>query len=235
MNKSIIVTGCTQGIGLAICNYFAQEGFSIAGCARNIDAIHQMSSLFKDSYPDQVFHFAACDVTDKQQIKQFAEEAMGAIGVPDILVNNAGAYLPGALIEESDDQLPKMIEVNLYSAYNISKQVVPLMVSRKSGHVFNMCSIASLDAYPNGGSYSISKFALLGFSKQLRLELQPHQVKVTAVMPGAVKTPSWDGVDLPDSRFIPASDIAAVIYNTYKLSAHTNVDEIIIRPQDGDI
>ncbi len=235
MNKSIIVTGCTQGIGLAICNYFAQEGFSIAGCARNVAGIHQMSSLFKDSYPDQAFHFAACDVTDKQQIKKFAQEAIGAIGVPDILVNNAGAYLPGALIEESDDQLAKMIEVNLYSAYNISKQVVPLMASRKSGHVFNMCSIASLDAYPNGGSYSISKFALLGFSKQLRLEMQPHQVKVTAVMPGAVKTPSWDGVDLPDSRFIPASDIAAVIYNTYKLSAHTNVDEIIIRPQDGDI
>ena len=235
MNKSILVTGCTQGIGLAICNYFAQEGYSVAGCARNASAIHQMQSLFEESYPEQTFHFTVCDVTDKTNIKLFAEEAMGTIGVPDILVNNAGAYLPGILMEENDEQLAKMIEVNLYSAYNISKQVVPLMASRKSGHVFNICSIASIDAYPNGGSYSISKFALLGFSKQLRLEMQPHQVKVTAIMPGAVKTPSWDGVDLPDSRFIPASDIAAVIYNTYKLSAHTNVDEIIIRPQNGDI
>src|SRR5260370_41716527 len=97
-----------------------------------------------------------------------------------------------------------------------------------------MCSIASIKAYPNGGSYAISKFALLGFTKVLREEMKPFNIRVTAVMPGATKTASWDGVDLPDSRFMKTEDIAEVIFNACYISARTLVEELIIRPQFGD-
>jgi short-subunit dehydrogenase len=109
------------------------------------------------------------------------------------------------------------------------------MQQNKSGHVFNMCSIASIEAYPNGGSYAISKFALLGFTKVLREEMKPFGIRVTAVMPGATKTASWEGTDLPDARFMKTEDVAEVIFNAYSISDRSVVEEVIIRPQLGDI
>src|SRR5690349_20420076 len=98
-----------------------------------------------------------------------------------------------------------------------------------------MCSIASFKAYANGGSYAISKFAMLGFSKGLREELTPFNIRVTAVMPGATKTASWEGTDLPDSRFMKVEDVADSVYAAYALSKRSVVEEIVIRPQLGDI
>jgi short-subunit dehydrogenase len=112
---------------------------------------------------------------------------------------------------------------------------VPTMKTIHKGHVFNMCSIASIKAYPNGGSYAISKFALLGFSKVLREELKEYGVRVTAVLPGATRTASWDGIDLPEDRFMRAEDVAETVFSAYSISERSVVEEIIIRPQLGDI
>jgi hypothetical protein len=98
-----------------------------------------------------------------------------------------------------------------------------------------MCSIASFTAYKNGGSYAITKFALLGFSKSLREELKESGIRVTAVMPGATLTSSWEGVELPEERFMKPEDVAEVIFNAYFISERSVVEEIIIRPQLGDI
>ena len=98
-----------------------------------------------------------------------------------------------------------------------------------------MCSIASIKAYPNGGSYAISKFALLGFSKVLREELKEFGIRVTAILPGATRTASWDGVELPDDRFMKVEDVADTIFSAYSLSSRSVVEEILIRPQLGDI
>jgi short-subunit dehydrogenase len=109
------------------------------------------------------------------------------------------------------------------------------MIAAKDGYIFNMCSIASIMAYPNGGSYSISKFALLGMTKVLREELKPHGIRVTAIMPGATLTASWEGVDLPAERFMKPEDVAETIYTAYALSKQSVVEEILIRPQLGDL
>jgi short-subunit dehydrogenase len=109
------------------------------------------------------------------------------------------------------------------------------MINQKNGHIFNMCSVASLMAYPNGGSYSISKFALLGFSKCLREEMKPFNIKVTSIMPGAVLTDSWAGVDIPEERFMRAEDVAKTIWTAYHLSDSAVIEEIVMRPQKGDI
>jgi short-subunit dehydrogenase len=128
-----------------------------------------------------------------------------------------------------------MMNANMYSAYYMTRSLVPKMKANKSGHIFNMCSIASFKAYANGGSYAISKFAMLGFSKCLREELKADGIRVTAVMPGATKTASWDGVDLPESRFMPVEDVADSIYSAWSLSTRSVVEEIVIRPQLGDL
>ena len=98
-----------------------------------------------------------------------------------------------------------------------------------------MCSVASFKAYPNGGSYSISKFALLGFSKCLREELKEFNIKVTSILPGATLTDSWSETNLPESRFSKSEDIAELIYSITQLSAFSVVEDVVIRPQLGDI
>ena len=109
------------------------------------------------------------------------------------------------------------------------------MLAADSGYIFNMCSIASITAYPTGGSYSVSKFALLGFNKALREELKKTKIRVTALLPGAVLTPAWGDINLPPSRFIADKDIANAVWSCYNMSAGAVVEELLIRPQEGDI
>jgi short-subunit dehydrogenase len=109
------------------------------------------------------------------------------------------------------------------------------MMKAKSGHIFNICSIASLNAYENGGAYSISKFAMYGFSKNLREEMKPYGIKVTHVLPGAAYTDSWSGSGIDPGRIMEAADIARMIYAAAHLSQQACVEEIIIRPQLGDL
>jgi short-subunit dehydrogenase len=108
-------------------------------------------------------------------------------------------------------------------------------MQRGTGHIFNICSIASLQAYPNGGSYSISKFALHGFTRNLREELKPTGVKVTGVYPGAVLTDSWGGFDNSGGRIMEVSDVALMIYQATQLSPQACVEDIVLRPQLGDL
>ena len=153
----------------------------------------------------------------------------------DVLVNNVGTFVPGKLIDEEDTALEKMININLFSNYWVTKGLVSILTQKKKGHIFNMCSIASKVAYANGGSYCISKFALYGMSQCLREELKDYNIKVTSVLPGAVRTGSWDGTLLPDERFINPDDVSNSIYSSYRTSKGATIEEIIIRPQLGDI
>lgn len=153
----------------------------------------------------------------------------------DILVNNAGIFTPGSIHNEADGLLENLIATNLYSAYHLTRCLVPQMIEAKQGHIFNICSIASLNAYENGGSYSISKYALLGFSKNLREELKAHNIKVTAVSPGAVMSDSWGDFDNSSRRIMEACDIADIIVASAKLSPQAVVEDIVMRPLLGDL
>ena len=176
-----------------------------------------------------------CDLSTKDGCNGFINFINDNTKKIDILVNNVGTFIPGKLIEEDDSALEKMIDINLYSNYWITKGLIKLMTNYREGHIFNICSIASKVAYANGGSYCISKFALYGMSQCLREELKDFDVKVTAVLPGAVRTGSWDGTTLPDERFIIPDDVSNSIFSAYDTSKGATIEEIIIRPQLGDI
>jgi short-subunit dehydrogenase len=234
MNKLLAVTGGTKGIGRAIIERFAEGGFDIVTCARKEKDLIELKETVGSGFSVKV-RTLATDMSKKDQVFAFAEYVKALRQPVDVLVNNAGYFAPGSLLDEPEGTLENLIESNLYSAYNISRLLVPAMKDRRKGHVFNMCSVASIKAYPNGGSYSISKFALLGFSKALREELKDFGVRVTAVLPGATRTSSWDGVDLPDDRFMTVKDVAETVFAAYSLSEWSVVEEIVIRPQLGDI
>jgi short-subunit dehydrogenase len=235
MNKLLIVTGGTKGIGRALVEKFASVGFDIITCARNAKELKKLKGEIVSSYKNvQILTYQA-DLSKKEETAAFASFINDQKRAIEILINNTGVYLPGQIHKEKEGALEQMIETNLYSAYRLSRALVKSMIKKKHGYIFNICSTASIMPYINGGSYCISKFALYGMTKVLREEMKEFNIKVTAVLPGATKTSSWDGVELPNERFIKPEDIAESIYSVYSLSKNTVVEEILIRPQLGDI
>lgn len=234
MSKSILVTGGTKGIGRAIIERFAKEGFDIYTCSRNESELLMLKEEIERRFPNQNVWIKKADLSKKQEVLDFAN-AVKTQGIPDVLINNTGVFLPGAIHNEPEGNFERMMETNLYSAYHLTRAFTEELIARKSGHIYSIGSIAGLTAYANGGSYAISKWAMLGFTKCLRQELMPYNIKVTSILPGATYTASWEGVDLPIERFIKAEDIAETVWASYNLSPFSVVEEIVIRPQLGDL
>ncbi|MBX2940880.1 MAG: SDR family NAD(P)-dependent oxidoreductase [Cyclobacteriaceae bacterium] len=234
MKKLIVVSGGTKGIGRAIIEKFATEGFDVFTCARNEKDLIQLKSTVEKDYGINLY-FTVADLSERSSQTAFAHAILELKRPVEILVNNAGYFEPGLITEEREGALEKMIDTNVYSAYHLTRALVAGMKASKTGHIFSICSVASLFAYPNGGSYSISKFALLGFSKVLREELKQFGIRVTAVIAGATYTASWENSGLPPERFMRPQDVAEAIFGAYSLSLQTVVEELIIRPQWGDI
>lgn len=237
MRELVIVTGGTKGIGRNILEKYAQEesNLELVTCSRNTDDLNGMKKEFASQYPGVILHTIKADLSERQEVNNFISFIKNLDANVSVLINNAGMFIPGKISEEEDGVLEKMINTNLYSAYHITRGVVDDMKSRGEGHIFNICSTASIIPYINGGSYCISKFALYGMTKVLREEMKEFGVRVTAVLPGATYTASWEGADLPEERFMKASDVADSIYQIWKLSGTTVVEEILLRPQLGDI
>ncbi|MDN3669780.1 SDR family oxidoreductase [Echinicola jeungdonensis] len=234
MAQSILVTGGTKGIGREIIYRFAKEDFDIFTCSRHQDDLDQLEAEMKENFPSVNFYTKVADLSQKEEVKALAD-AVKLKFIPDVLVNNTGIFLPGAIHEEPEGNFELMMHTNLFSAYYLTREFTPDMIQRKSGHIFSMGSIAGLTAYANGGSYAISKWAMLGMTKCLRQELLEYDIKVTSVMPGATYTASWEGVDIPEERFMKASDVAESVWGAYNLSPQSVVEEIVIRPQLGDL
>jgi NADP-dependent 3-hydroxy acid dehydrogenase YdfG len=224
MNPLIVVTGGSKGIGRAIVDRFVAEGFDAVVCARSINGLHGPGLL----------PFTA-DLSNRTGVNALLEYIHSLNRPVDVLVNNTGLFLPGQIQDEVEGTFEQLMNTNVGSAYHLTRGLVGNMVSRRQGHIFMMCSTASITAYTNGGSYCISKFALLGMSRVLREELKPHGVKVTAILPGATFTASWEGTDLPEDRFMKPDDVANSVWAAYSLSKSAVVEEILIRPQLGDI
>lgn len=230
----VIVTGGSKGIGKSIAEKFAAAGYPVLLCARTTSALEDTAAAITKRYDQCIIKTFTADLSDKQQVLAFADWCL-LQGQPGILINNAGTYLPGNAGDETEGSLEKMMDTNLYSAYHLTRRLLPTMRKGKSGHIFNICSIAGMRAYEGGGAYSISKFALNGFSQNLRHELKSSGIKVTTVLPGAVMTDSWAGFDNSEGRIMEADDVATMVFAATQLSPQAVVEEIVLRPQLGDL
>jgi len=231
---NVVITGASKGIGKAIAEIFAAYGHHLFLCSRGEVALYKTMEELMTKYPAAIIKAKPFDLSRKEEAKAFGAWCL-EYGVPDVLVNNAGLFEPGSVHNEPEGTLESQLAVNLHSAYHVTRSVLPWMMEKRSGHIFNMASIASLDAYANGGAYSISKFALYGFSKNLRQEMKPYNIKVTAVHPGAVMTDSWGDFDNSQQRIMEAADIAKLVYAASHLSPQACVEDIVVRPQLGDL
>ena len=230
-----IITGSTKGIGRAVLMALGAEGWNVAASSRNLEDLEALQSEFKTKFPGQECLIHWVDFSDTEETIQYGKDILAIWPQIDLLVNNAGVFFPGTVLDEPEDTLESMMQVNVYGPYHLTRALLPAMIQHKKGHIINMCSIASILAYPNGGAYTITKYALLGFSKSLREEMKPHGIKVTSVLPGATWSASWEGADFPAERLMPAEDVAEAVVACTRMSAASVVEEILIRPQLGDL
>jgi short-subunit dehydrogenase len=232
---NVVITGASKGLGKSIAIKFASAGHNLVLISRNNQTLSTTANELQAAHPGIKVNYKPFDLSTKAQAQAAGQWILSLEEPIDVLVNNAGQFIPGSVFNEPDGAIEEMIQHNFMSAYHLTRTLLPSMINRKSGHIFNMCSIASFQAYPNGGSYSISKFALAGFSKNLREEMKPFGIKVTSIFPGAAYTDSWASSGIDRNRFMEAEDVSDMIFAASQLSLRACVEEIILRPQTGDI
>lgn len=231
----IVITGSTKGIGKAIVEEFAPVASVMILTARTAADLNSQKNELNNKFPNLEIHVFPADFSINHEVKTFGDFVNSTIESADILVNNAGIFIPGNILDEEEGTYESILSTNITSVYHLSRKLVPAMITRGKGHVFNICSVASLRSYPNGGSYSISKFALYGFTQNLRAELMDKNIKVTAIIPGATWTDSWAGSGIEENRLMQSKDIAKSIFSAYHLSDSALIEEIIMRPLKGDL
>lgn len=223
-----VITGASKGIGRAIALKLASHGYNLAVCARNKDELDGLVAEIK-AYPVQILSVVA-DCSRKADVMVFFEQVRSVMEQVDVLVNNAGIFLPGSLLDEADECFEQQQQLHVNATYYLSKNIGKMMRQARSGHIFNICSVAGIHVIENAGSYSVTKTAMRSLNHVLRKELAAHRVKVTAILPGATLTSSWTGTDIPADTFIQPEDIAQSLYSILTLSSGANVDELILTP-----
>ena len=232
----VLITGASQGIGAAVARTFAQElrgGVRLALAARNEKKLEAVArACVKLGATAETYE---CDVSDERAVASMAAAVTKRFGGVDVLINNAGKFAGAPFTELSVADFDRMIAANLRSVFLVSRAFAPGMIARGRGDIFNMSSIAGLMAYPGGAGYSAAKFGVTGLSKVMRAELRDKGVRVCCVFPGATISPSWEGSGVDESRLMPAEDVARAFLDVYRLSRRTVVEEIVLRPQGGDV
>ena len=232
--QTIVVTGASQGIGRAISEAFASfPQARIALIARNKQKLEETASLCHTKGAEALPF--PCDLTADEEVSATAGAILSKWGAPDVLVSNAGMFEPGSLLETTPSAFRRQLEVNLTSAFLVTHAFLGSMIERRAGSIFYMASVASIRAYPAGAAYCASKHGLLGLARSVREETREAGIRVTTLLPGATLTSSWDGVDVPAERLMPPEDIAKTVLEIYRLTDRTVVEEIVLRPQLGDI
>lgn len=227
----VAVTGGTKGIGRAIIEELALDSSLIVTCSRNQRDLDMLSS----QYESGLVKTQKIDLSIGKDREKFAEFILNH-GTPDVLVNNAGFFIQ----DELPDMFPgknfeEMLQHNFYSTMELTQLLIPHMIMKRRGHIINICSVAGTKLYMNSASYTLAKTLQLTYSKMLREYLKDKSVKVTSIIPGATLTNSWAGIDVPKNRLIEPEDVAKVVKVCLSLGDSADLEEIIIRPTQGDL
>lgn len=240
MNKIVLITGATSGIGKACAVKFAANGYSLIITGRRDDRLRQLKDKLEGDYGVQILTLCF-DIRNKQEVILAIEALENNWKRVDVLVNNAGLALDLKPIQDGNfDDWDTMIDTNIKGLLYMSKLVSNMMIENGSGHIINIGSIAGKEVYPKGNVYSATKHAVEGLTKAMRLDLFRFGVKVSQIAPGAVET------EFSEVRFIGDSERAKKVYQGYKpLSGediaesvyfvatqpdHVNINDLLIMP-----
>jgi 3-hydroxy acid dehydrogenase/malonic semialdehyde reductase len=238
MNKIVLITGATSGIGEACAKKFAAAGYKLIITGRRAERLEKLKTSVEAEYATEVISLTF-DVQDRLAVNKAIDGLPQAWKQIDILINNAGLAAGRDLFEDADmDDWETMLNTNVHGLLYVSKAVVPFMIARKTGHIINMGSIAGKEVYEKGNVYCASKFAVDAINRGMRIDLLKHNIKVTAIHPGAVETEfalvrfkgdegkaaaTYTGITP-----LTASDIADTIFYCAGLPAHVCINDLII-------
>lgn len=233
--ENVIITGATKGMGRSIAIAFAKQGSNLAICSRNFEELLLLQEELKKINPSIKISARKTDCSIKEEVLAFAGSAEQELGFISVIVNNVGIYEHSSILDDDESTFGKLINTNLMPSHELYRYFGKTMMAEGRGHIFNICSIAAISPIAEAGMYSVTKFAQLGLSKVMRLEMQDYGIKVTTILPGSTLTDSWKGTTLPPDKFVSPDDIASAIIGAWKMSAGANVDEIMIRPVLGQV
>jgi short-subunit dehydrogenase len=231
----VVITGASQGIGAAIARAFAADirGVGLALVARSSANLAAVARACADLGANPgVF---PCDVSDEEAVAGLEAAVRRRFGAVDVLVNNAGKYVGAPFLATSTAEFDRMLSANLRSLFLVTRAFAPGMVRRRRGDIFNMGSVAGITALPGASAYTAAKFGVAGLSKAMRAEFRDKGVRVCCVHPGATVSPSWKGSGVPSKRMMPAEDVARAFLALYRMTRRTVVEEVVMRPQLGDL
>lgn len=236
--KTAFITGATSGIGKATAEIFAKNNIRLILCGRRKERLLKLQKQLS-AYTDVIT--LQFDVRNKEEVFLAIEKLPDEFKKIDILINNAGNAHGLSTIQNGDiDDWDAMIDINVKGLLYVSKAILPQMVERNSGFVVNIGSIAGKEVYPNGNVYCASKFAVNALNKAMRIDLNKHNIRVSAIHPGAVET------EFSEVRFkgdieraknvyvgynaLQAIDIAEIIYFVITRPSHVNIEDLIVYP-----
>tara|TARA_B100000795_G_scaffold270052_1_gene262264 strand:+ start:12386 stop:13084 length:699 start_codon:yes stop_codon:yes gene_type:complete len=224
-----IVTGASRGLGLAIARMLASSGFNLFLLAKNEERLQTVKAQIENDFKTKVTTFAS-DFSNEVDTNTLVQKLSAAVPKVDVLVNNIGAFEMGDMTEVSHDQVNKLLNINFATTFKITQAYLSEFKNSKAGFIFNIGSIVTELPRKDLAAYTISKFALQGYTKMLCDDLKDHGVKVTEIVPGSINTSSWDGIDAPKEEFIQTKDIVDTIEMVINSSKGVNFEQIIIRP-----
>ncbi|WP_264740785.1 3-ketoacyl-ACP reductase [Cytobacillus firmus] len=217
--KTALITGAGRGIGRAAAIALAKEGVNIGLLGRTIENLEKMADEL--SQYDVNVSAAAADVANLEAVTHAVEHIKSDLGSVDILINNAGIAKFGGFLELSPDEWESIIQVNLMGVYNVTRAVLPEMIEQKSGDIINIASTAGQKGAPVTSAYSASKFAVLGLTESLMLEVRKHNIRVSALTPSTVATDLAIETNLTDGnpeKVMQPEDLAEFMVAQLKLN-----------------
>ena len=224
---NILISGATRGIGKAIAEKLASKNHKLHLIARNISDLESLKAkLDNETVQHKTFSFDLSDIdTVNKELIELIE-----VDQFDVIVNNLGIFETNPADQIEIEALKKLMDLNLYSAINLTNLFISQLKKKEQGTIINIGSVMSHLAAPFAANYSITKHAFKGWNDSLREELRQSGIKVCAILPGAVNTSSWDGIEVNRDSMIQPEDIAELVETVLSMNYNTMVDEIKVSP-----
>ncbi len=221
-----VITGAGRGIGRAVALRLAEEGYDLALSARTLAQVEETARLCRQKGVHATA--ASMDVAEQAQVEEWAAEVLAEFGTIKVLINNAGVFLDRTVLETEPSEWDRVMDVNVRGAYLCTRAFAPSIIEAGGGHIINMSSTSGKKGYARQGAYCASKYALLGLTKVLAMELRDQGVHVSAICPGGVDTELVRGhLDRPD--WLQPEDIAETVAFLLRLPPRAAVDEVVMR------
>ncbi len=240
LNKIVFITGASSGIGKSCAVEFAKEGANLILCARRIDKLNELSDKLEKEYKIKIKNIEL-DVRNYEDIKKAVAGLEKEWKNVNILVNNAGLARGFSKVFEGDiDAWNEMIDTNVKGLLHVTREILPLMVEQKNGHIINIGSTAGHEVYANGNVYAATKFAVKALTQSIRIDVLDKNIKVSSVDPGMVETEfskvRFYGDEVKANQVynglkpLTPDDVANAVLFCATRPAHVNINEVILTP-----